>query len=141
MLIYIVKILYLSILLVENLYNSPSLPPSLSLRSFYSYHSPSHPFLTLPPFLLSFFLFSYPPFFSSFLILSLSLSLSLSLCIRYTSQIVQRFAKQEMPVYDALVSNFLANSIPSLLETLESGADILAEDHNLGLVRYLYFIG
>jgi hypothetical protein len=40
-----------------------------------------------------------------------------------------------MPVYDALVSNFLANSIPSLLETLESGADILAEDHNLGLVR------
>ena len=44
-----------------------------------------------------------------------------------------------MPVYDAIVKNFLANDLTLLSECVESGTGVLTEDHNLGLVSRLIY--
>ena len=39
-----------------------------------------------------------------------------------------------MPVYDAIAKNFILNDLTLLAECIESGAGVLMEDHNYGLV-------
>eukprot|EP00596_Hydrurales_sp_CCMP1899_P001063 CAMPEP_0119035740 /NCGR_PEP_ID=MMETSP1177-20130426/2946_1 /TAXON_ID=2985 /ORGANISM="Ochromonas sp, Strain CCMP1899" /LENGTH=290 /DNA_ID=CAMNT_0006994443 /DNA_START=527 /DNA_END=1399 /DNA_ORIENTATION=- len=52
---------------------------------------------------------------------------------KYASNIVSRFAKQDSPVYDALVKAFLANDSHALTNHISTGGPVLNADHSLGL--------
>ena len=54
---------------------------------------------------------------------------------KYSSSIVLRFSRQDMPVYDAIVKQFVANDAAGLSDAVESHTDVLTQDHTLGLAR------
>lgn len=51
------------------------------------------------------------------------------------SGVVSRFLKQPMPVYDAIVRAFNLNDKSGLVAAIESGAELLTQDQNLGLAQ------
>ena len=54
---------------------------------------------------------------------------------KYSSNIVVRYARQDMPVYDAIVKDFVAGDASGLSEAVEGHTDVLMQDHTLGLAR------